>query len=291
MTITTEERRLTLSSGHEVVVYIHGDGPETLFLANGGPGLPCRYLLEPHKRMADDRFRVVSWDQLGCGASDKPDDDSLWTLERYVGEADEIRAAVGAEKIHFLGHSWGSWMGTEYALTYPDRVASYIIADGACNIPHLVSELNRLRGALGSETVAMMVAHESAGTIDHPEYQAAITLLNYRHVCRLPEWPESLTTALDAWNMAPYMAMQGPNEFTYTGNMKDWNRVPAMHAIIAPCLVLSGKYDELTPACSFQMHNALPNSRIRIFPHSSHMPFYEEPDAYFAELSAFLAEV
>ncbi|PTQ13225.1 proline iminopeptidase [Sphingomonas oleivorans] len=289
MTIPMETRRIKLAEGYEVVVYIHGDGPETLLLANGGPGLPCRYLREPHARLADGRFRVVAWDQLGCGASDRPDDSSLWTLERYVAEADQVRAAVGAERVHFLGHSWGSWLGTEYCLTYPERVASYIIADGACDIPHLVSELNRLRGALGSETVAMMIAREAAGTIDHPEYQAAITLLNYRHVCRLAEWPESLTASLAEWNMGPYMTMQGPNEFTYTGNMKDWNRVPAMSAIEAPCLVIAGKYDELTPACSYKMHAALPNSRIAIFDHSSHMPFYEEPEAYFATLSGFLA--
>lgn len=286
----TQTQRLKLSEGFEVTIYIHGDGPETLFLANGGPGLPCRYLLDPHKRLADDRFRVVSWDQLGCGSSDKPDDSELWTLHRYVAEADQVRAAVGAEKVHFLGHSWGTWLGTEYALTHPDRVASYVIADGACDIPHLVVELNRLRAALGTETVTMMVGHEAAGTTDHPEYQAAIAILNYRHVCRLSVWPESLTASLDDWNMAPYMAMQGPNEFTYTGNMRNWNRIPTMSAIEAPCLVLSGKYDELTPACSHKMHSALPDSRIRIFPHSSHMPFYEEPDDYFDEVAKFLSE-
>lgn len=283
-----ETRRVQLAEGPEVVVYIHGDGPETLLLANGGPGLPCRYLHEPHARLADSRFRVVAWDQLGCGASDRPEDCALWTLDRYVAEADQVRAAIGAERVHFLGHSWGTWLGTEYCLTYPDRVASYIIADGACDIPHLVSELNRLRGALGSETVAMMVAREAAGTIDHPEYQAAITLLNHRHICRLPKWPESLTASLADWNMGPYTTMQGPNEFTYTGNMKDWNRIPAMSAITAPCLVIAGKYDELTPACAHRMHAALPNSSIAIFDHSSHMPFYEEPDAYFAMLSSFL---
>jgi proline iminopeptidase len=73
--------------------------------------------------------------------------------------------------------------------------------------------------------------------------------------------------------------------------MKAWNRVPAMGAITTPCLVVAGRYDELTPACAFLMHDALPDSRIHIFPHSSHMPFYEEPDAYFAVLEAFLDEV
>lgn len=283
--------RLRLEEGYEVAAYVYGDGPETILLANGGPGLPSLYLREPHAVLADRGYRVVAWDQLGCGASDRPDDPALWTLERYVREAEQVRAALCPPRIHFLGHSWGSWLGTEYCLTYPSAVKSYIIADGACDIPHLIVELNRLRSALGSETLAMMIAHEAQGTLDHPEYQAAITLLNYRHVCRLPEWPKSLTDALADWNMGPYETMQGPNEFTYTGNMKDWNRVPAMHAIAAPCFVLAGKYDELTPACAFRMHSALPNSRLHIFPHSSHMPFYEEPDAYFRALCGFLEEV
>lgn len=287
----TITRRITLREGHEVVAYLHGEGDRTLFLANGGPGLPNRYLREPHLRLAEKGYRIVGWDQLGCGASDRPTDPGLWTLERYVDEAEQVRRALDLGPLDFLGHSWGTWLGTEYCLTYPEAVRSYIIADGACDIPHLVGELNRLRLALGSETVTMMVAHEAVGTLDHPEYQAAVTVLNHRHVCRLRTWPEPLTASLADWNMGPYVTMQGPNEFTYTGNMKDWNRVPAMGGIKVPCLVLAGKHDELTPACSLRMHMALPDSRIRIFENSSHMPFYEEPEAYFAELEAFLASV
>lgn len=283
--------RLRLREGYEIVIYVYGEGPETILLANGGPGLPSLYLREPHARLAEGRYRVVAWDQLGCGASDRPQNPALWTLERYVAEAEQVRAFVQAERVHFLGHSWGSWMGTEYCLTFPDRVASYIVADGACDIPHLIRELDRLRAALGSETVNMMIAREAEGSIDHPEYQAAITLLNYRHVCRLPQWPDSLTNALADWNMQPYETMQGPNEFTYTGNMRDWNRVPAMSAIEVPALVLCGRYDELTPACSYKMHVSLPNSQIYVFEHSSHMPFYEEPEAYFGVLTRFLGSL
>jgi proline iminopeptidase len=280
--------RIRLDEGFDVTAYIYGDGPETLLLANGGPGLPSLYLRQPHAVLADRGYRVVAWDQLGCGASDRPEDPALWTLQRYVAEAEQVRAALDLGAVHFLGHSWGTWLGTEYCLTHPGNVRSYIAADGACDIPHLIAELQRLRAALGPETVAMMIAREAEGSLDHPEYQAAITLLNYRHVCRLDQWPASLTEALADWNMGPYQAMQGPNEFTYTGNMKAWNRIPAMGGITVPALVLCGRYDELTPACSFLMHSAMPNSRIRVFENSSHMPFYEQPEAYFAALEGFL---
>lgn len=180
-------------------------------------------------------------------------------------------------------------MGTEFCLRHPGPAKSYIVADGACDIPHLVSELERLRAALGYETVAMMIRREAERTTYHPEYQAAITLLNYRHVCRLDKWPEPLQRSLADWNMGPYVTMQGPNEFTYTGNMRSWNRIPDMHAIRIPCLVLTGQHDELTPACARKIHQALADSRIAVFPNSSHMPFYEEPEAYFSTLMAFIS--
>ena len=84
------------------------------------------------------------------------------------------------------------------------------------------------------------------------------------------------------------LAMQGPNEFTFTGNDKDWSRLVDMHWTEEPALVVCGRHDELTPACSMRMHHALPNSTIKVFENSSHMPFYEQPDAYDATLLAFL---
>lgn len=286
-----EIRRIRLREGFEVQAYIYGSGSKTLLMANGGPGLPSLYLRAPHARMAEGDWRIVAWDQLGCGASDRPDDPALWTLQRYVDEAEQVRAALELGQVHVFGHSWGTWLFSEYCLTYPQHVKSCTLADGACDIPHLVSELNALRAALGPETVEMMLRHEAAGTIEHPEYQAAITILNYRHVCRLQQWPQTLTDALSDWNMGPYQTMQGPNEFTYTGNMRDWNRLSAFARLQIPCLVVSGRYDELTPACSEKIVAAWPNARLHIFPNSSHMPFYEEPDDYFPLLQGFLDSI
>ena len=274
--------------GYEVVAYSFGTGKEVLFCLNGGPGLPCDYIRDCHSQLAGDTYRVVCFDQLGCGASDRPDDDSLWTLERYVEEVEIVRTTLGLGKVHLLGQSWGTWLGTEYALTYPDAFKTLILADGSANIPHLVSELERLRAALGPETVAMMQRHEAEGTLDHPEYKGAIDILNYRHVCRLQVWPDAVNASLGDWNMAPYRAIQGPNEFCYVGSIKDWNRVPDLHRITQPALVLCGLHDELTPACSALIHRNLPNSSIHVFPNSSHLPFWEEPEAYFAVLRAFL---
>lgn len=276
--------------GYQVITYSYGKGEDVLFLLNGGPGLPCDYLRDPHIPLVDEGYRVVTYDQLGCGASDKPEDKNLWTISRYVEEVETVRKAMGLGKFHLLGHSWGGWLSIEYGITYPDNLQTVILENTCGDMPHLVTELERHRRALGPETVAMMQQHEAEGTLDHPEYEAAITILNYRHVCRVSEWPASLKRSLDDWNANVYGTMQGPNEFLYVGNLKDWNRIADMHRITCPVLITVGKFDELSPACAMKMYGALPNAELKVFPNSSHTPFYEEPESYFAALKGFLAQ-
>ena len=283
-----ETRSVKITGGHKVVTYSFGSGDEVVLCLNGGPGLPCDYLREPHACLADHGYRVVIYDQLGCGASDKPTDPALWTIERYAAEVEAVRKALGLGRVHLLGQSWGGWLSIEYGVTYPKHLKTVILENTCGDMPHLVSQLERLRAALGPETIAMMQQHEAEGSLEHPEYQAAITILNYRHVCRLKEWPAPLLRSTEGWNRDIYRIMQGPNEFLYTGNLKDWNRIPDMHRITAPALITVGKYDELTPACALRMKHALPDAELVVFPNSSHTPFYEEPDAYYAVLLDFL---
>ncbi len=146
----------------------------------------------PTASSTEHGYRVVAFDQLGCGASDQPEDPAFWSITRYVEETETVRRALGLGKVHLLGHSWGGWLAIEYALTYPEALKTLILEDTAADLPHLMQEMHRLRSALGTETVEMLLAHEADGSYHHPEYQAAITLMNYRHVCRLSIWPKPL---------------------------------------------------------------------------------------------------
>jgi len=287
--IEPDERYEVEVDGFKVVAYSFGTGDEVVFCLNGGPGLPCDYLREAHSCLIDEGYRIVAFDQLGTGASDRPADAGLWTIGRYVEETETVRKALNLGKVHMLGHSWGGWLAIDYALTYPENLKTLILEDTVADMPYLVQELERLRAALGSETVAMMQKHEAQGTIDHPEYLAAITILNYRHVCRLSVWPAPVKRSLDDWNMGPYGTMQGPNEFLYTGNLKDWNRVPDLPKIAVPVLITCGEHDELTPACALRMKLGLPDAELKVFANASHMPFYENPQAYYPAVLDFLS--
>lgn len=282
-----ETRRVAVEGG-EVAVYSFGAGSEVLLCLHGGPGLPCDYVRDSHSVMAERGYRVVAYDQLGCGQSDKPADTSLYNIPRYVEELEAVRAALDLGRVHLLGQSWGTWLGTEYCLKYLANVKSYVIANGSGSVPHTTAEMKRLRAALGPETVAMMQYHEAAGTIEHPEYLAAVTILYHRHLCRVDDWPAPLRRSLDGINMDVYGTMWGPNEFCCVGSLKDWNRLPDMARITVPCLIMTGRHDELTPEGARLMRDALPNATLIALPNSSHTPFFEEPEAYFSALTDFL---
>ena len=283
----TQENNISVD-GYNVVTYTYGSGDNTILLLNGGPGLPCDYLRDPHIYLADKGYKVVAFDQLGCGRSDRPKDTNLWNISRYVEEVEIVRKGLNLKKLHLMGSSWGGWLSIEYSLTYPENVHSLILLNTCGDLPHLMTELYRMRNALGSETAEMMLHHEAEKSYDHPEYQAAITILNYRHVCRLKQWPKSLLASVNDWNMDPYMEMQGPNEFLYIGNLKDWNRINDMHKLMMPTLIVTGTHDEIGPACATKMDRVMPNSTVKVFHNSSHVPFYEEPNEYFPVLEKFL---
>ena len=137
--------------GYNVVAYSFGTGSEVLFCLNGGPGLPCDYVRDSHSWLSDNDYRVVAFDQLGCGSSDRPDDESLWTIQRYVKEVETVRTELELGTVHLYGQSWGTWLGIEYALTYPESFKTIILADGAGDIPHLVNELKSKRSEIDDQ--------------------------------------------------------------------------------------------------------------------------------------------
>lgn len=106
-------------------------------------------MLDAHLRYADEGFRVVSWDQLGCGESDRPDDPSLWTVERYVDEMEIVRSALGLGRVFLVGNSWGGMLGLEYCLAHPDNVICFVCSSIAFDSREVQAGFLRCKQNLG----------------------------------------------------------------------------------------------------------------------------------------------
>jgi proline iminopeptidase len=170
--------------GGRVWYQIVGGGESIpLLCLHGGPGF-CHDYLETLADLSDER-PVIFYDQLGCGNSERPDDRSLWIAERSLVEVSQVRRALGLERVHVLGQSWGSMLLVDYILTKPRGVVSLILASPCTSIPMWLADANRLRRQLPAEIQAILDRHEAAGTTNSAEYQWATNEYYKRHLCRL----------------------------------------------------------------------------------------------------------
>ena len=85
-----------------------------------------------------------------------------------------------------------------------------------------------------------------------------------------------------------YHAMNGPSEFHVVGTLRDWQSVDRLSTISVPTLILCGRYDEAPPDVQQVLVDGIAGSRLHVFEHSSHTPFWVEREAYMAEVDAFL---
>jgi len=85
-----------------------------------------------------------------------------------------------------------------------------------------------------------------------------------------------------------YHTMNGPSEFHCIGSIKNWSIVDRLGEIREQVLLLSGRYDEATPAIVETIQRGIPGSEWVIFENSSHMPHVEEPERFLAVLNDFL---
>jgi L-proline amide hydrolase len=165
-TLPTSEGRIPYggaSTWYRVVGEPELAGAAPLLCLHGGPGGSHDYM-EPIGELARGGRRVIFYDQLGCGRSPYPEDPSKWTVELFVDEVDAVRDALGLDRVHVLGQSWGGMLGMEYALTQPEGVESLIICDSPASIPLWVSEAIRLRAELPAEVQETLLRHEREGT-------------------------------------------------------------------------------------------------------------------------------
>jgi len=286
-----KEGTIQLKNGYRIWYRQVGAGGTTpLLTLHGGPGSGHDYL-EPLEQLAKDR-PVLFYDQLGCGKSDHPDNPTLWKLERFVREIDEVRNALGLQKIHLFGQSWGGILAIEYMLSQPKGVASLILADSCASMPQLREELKRLKAKLPKEIRTTLDQCEAIGDFQTPECRSALLAFYKRHVCRLPTKPDYLLRTMENLKDNPvYKTMNGPNELVVSGNLKGWNRIERLSEIAVPTLILSGRYDEITPACSETIRRGIAGSQQVVFEKSSHIPHIEEKDRYLETLSRFLAQM
>lgn len=277
-------------SGGRVWFRTVGTGPGVpLLTLHGGPGVPHDYL-EPLARLGDDR-PVIFYDQLGCGRSERPVDADLWTLERAVEEVGQVINAMQLEQFHLFGHSWGTMLAVEAALTQPAGLRSLILASPVLSVRRWLADCTTHLAALPDEVKRVIKAHEANGTTDSLDYELACAVYMRRHGCRMDPIPDALSRSVAGLGQEVYTTMWGPNEWTATGVLRGYERADRLGELAVPVLFTCGQFDDASPASTSWYRSLTPRSELATFSESSHLPHLEEEAAYLATVRDFLTRV
>jgi proline iminopeptidase len=283
---------ITVDGKYKVWTKKLGAGKIKMLTLHGGPGATHEYFECFEDFLPQAGVEFYYYDQLGSAYSDQPDDKSLWTVNRFREEVEQVRSALGLENFYLYGSSWGGMLGIEYALKYQKHLKGLVISDMTASVASYVTYVNELRRKLPPEVIAVLEKYEAKGEFEAPEYQEVmLTQIYSKHLCRLDPWPDPVVRTFKHLANPVYNTMQGPNEFVVNGTFKDWDRWADLPKIQVPTLLVVGRYDTMKVEDIQKMGRAIPSSRVAVCENGSHLCMWDDQQAYFRHLIGFLKDV
>jgi proline iminopeptidase len=277
-----------------------GNNPKIkVLLLHGGPGLTHELYECFDGYLPNESIEYIYYDQLGSYYSDQPNDNSLWTNERFVEEVEQVRIALGCDNSNFylLGQSWGGILAMEYALKYQKNLKGLIISNMMASIPEYNAYAQKVLGPqMDPKILKQLQDIEKNNDFDNPKYSELLFKYYYtEHILRKPleEWPESINRCFKHINPSVYVFMQGHSEFGITGDasLKNWDVKARLKTLTVPTLSIGSKYDTMDPEHMKWIANEVQNGRFLFCPNGSHLSQYDDQKTYFKGLITFLKDV
>ncbi len=251
-----------------------GSGPKLLFINGTGGDLRAKPNIF-HSPLARE-FTLLAHDQRGLGQSDKPGQD--YRMEDYADDAAALMSAVGWERAHVLGVSFGGMVAQHLALRHPEKVGRLVLActsaggAGGASYP-----LHTLQHMTAEQRARFLVPindtrHDAAWQAAHPD------TLRQMIGFRLAMGELSRDDPLAAGGAARQLAARA-----------DHDTFERLQRISCPVFLCGGRYDGLArPENMTAMAARLPDAQLRFF-EGGHLFLLQDATAYPA-IAEFLRE-
>lgn len=276
-----------------------GQGSRTpIVLLHGGPGYNCEYLRRFENFALTDRT-VVRYDQIGAGRSVVGDEHyrpGVFTVELFRRELARLREVLGLDEVILIGQSWGVMLALEHAIEGATGIRGLVLMSGPASIEEWTAETLRLRDELPASVRETLLREEEQGRVGSPAFKEAYAVWERTHVLRMddpPPW-EADGLALFEQDMRVYELTTGGAEFPTQGTtfeLAGWDIRPHLGKVNAPTLLLSGRYDEATPAVMGTLHRGIKASQWHLLQESSHSCHTEEEALTMLLVADFLARI
>ena len=275
-----------------------GNNPRIkVLLLHGGPGATHEYFESCDSFFPKAEIEYYYYDQLGSYYSDQPKDDTLYEIDRFVEEVEQVRKALKLDKSNFylLGQSWGGILAVEYALKYQDNLKGLIISNMMMSCPEYGKYAKEKLGPkMLPEALSEILDMEAKNDFDNPRYMELLIPNFYtEYFLRMPfnEWPEPVHRTFKHLNQEVYNSMQGPSEFGISGKIKTWDRTQDLDKINVPTLVIGATYDTMDPKHMERVASQIKHSQFLLCPNGSHLAMYDDQETYFSGLIKFIKSV
>lgn len=270
-----------------------------VLLLHGGPGFTHEIYESFDGYLPQESIEYYYYDQLGSYYSDQPKDLSLWDLDRFVEEVEQVRVALGLNKNNFYlyGQSWGGILAIQYALKYQDHIKGLIISNMVASIPEYQKYSDEvLAPQLPPDVLEEIMSYENKEDYTNERYLDLIVRHYYtKHILRLPveEWPDSFNRSFKHVNPDVYVTMQGPSEFGVKGDatLKHWDVTDQLNKINTPTLTIGAQYDTMDPKHMEWISTEVKNGRYLHCPNGSHLSQYDDQEHFFPGLIKFIKDV
>jgi pimeloyl-ACP methyl ester carboxylesterase len=207
------------------------------------------------------RNRVVTWDILGHGKSDYPDDPAKYGAAAALADMAAILDELGIDKAVLGGHSLGGYLSLDFALAHPDRVSGLVLIDTG---PGFRNDAARDDWNRRAEHTANRI--ETRG-LEALRGSAELHADEHRD-------PRGVIMAA-----------------RYTLTQQDSHVLDGLPTIQAPTLIIVGADDAPFLGAADYMATKIPHSRKVVIPDAGHAPNVSQQESFDAELAAFLAEL
>jgi proline iminopeptidase len=273
-----------------------GNNPRIkILLLHGGPAGTHEYMECFESFFPKEGFECYEYDQLGSYYSDQPKDSSLWTLDRFVEEVEQVRRAIGADKNNFyiLGNSWGGILGMQYTLKYQDNMKALIVANMMASCPEYGKYADEVLAKQMDPVVLKEIREiEAKGDFSSPRYMELLMPHFYRqHLCRLNEWPDPVNRLFKHLNGEIYTMMQGPSEFGVSGRLANWDIKHHLKEIKIPTLMIGAKYDTMDPKAMEEQSKLVQKGRYLYCPKGSHLAMWDDQQVFMEGVIQFIKDV
>lgn len=252
-----------------------------LLLIHGGPGSTHNYFEVLDDLAVTTRRQIISYDQIGCGESYVDGHPELWTLTTWLDELEALRSHLHLNRVNLLGQSWGGMLIIAYMIDrHPEGIESIILSSTLPSSELWSHEQQRLISFMPADEQEAIARAVATGNFDDPAYLKANDHYTVLHADEITDASPECLRRPKRFGTESYLTAWGPNEYTPTGTLRDFDYTDRLGEITDPTLIISGTNDECTPLIAKTMDDNMPNAIWELLDGARHMTFIDQTDTY-----------